>query len=722
MAGLFEELKRRNVLRVGAAYVVLAWLLAQVAELAAETFEAPAWVMKMLITLLALALPLVLFFAWAYELTPEGIKKETAVDRSKSITPRTGRKLDYLIIGLLVVALGYFIWESRFSENTSASHSSSAQIATAGSRDVAEASSPVSNKSIAVLPFVNMSDDASNEYFSDGVSEEILNALAQVKELKVAGRTSSFAFKGHNQDLREIAATLGVANILEGSVRKAGDKVRITAQLIQAKDGFHLWSQSYDRQLTDVFAIQDEIADAILNEMKAQLLAEDARAVESSRTNSEAYDLYLLARQRIYERKQLSIESAKDLLDRVIALDADYAPAYAQRAIADVLLTEDNYGKVPFEQVQVQAKRDIDRALHLSPDLAEGWAASGLYHIQRPGKEDEAVDNLEKALSINPSLIDASNWLQIAYGRAGRLGDALRVLEDMVERDPLYPPAVGNAFFLFAQRGMYEKAEAILERAKPYMPDDPVILAHEAGGHFFRGEIAMGLPTIERAIAQQPKNASYRMVLSVGLIQTHQYARLADEGHPAFRIVGLTHLHRTEEAGILARKVAAQGNVGSLLWFLNVSGKPGEVVRYIEEHWTDLDHLEQDFPADDLGGYPLMIDVAYAYAQTGNQPSFEDAMRRIRRAHDQLLALGADNYIFCIMEASYYAMAGDRERAISFFERAVDLGHVTSTRPGDDRPYLKSLEGEPRFEAARLRMIEHLNRERAALGLEPERT
>ena len=605
MAGLFAELKRRNVIRVGVAYVVLAWLLAQVAQLAAETFEAPGWVMKMLITLLALCLPLVLFFAWAYELTPEGIKKETVVDRSQSITPRTGRKLDFLIIGLLAVALGYFIWESRFSENPSEPLSSSAQVHTGDGREETEASSAVNNKSIAVLPFVNMSEDASNEYFSDGVSEEILNALAQVKELKVAGRTSSFAFKGHNEDLRQIGETLGVANILEGSVRKAGDKVRITAQLIQVKDGFHLWSQSFDRELTDVFAIQDEIADAILKEMKAQLLEGDTKVAEASRTNSEAYDLYLLARQRIYERKQLSLESAKDLLDRVIALDPDYAPAYAQRAITTVLLTDDNYGKTKFEEVRAQARRDIDRALQLNPELAEGWAASGLYYIQRPGEQDEAIDALEKALAINPSLIDASNWLQIAYGTAGRLGDAFRILDEMVERDPLYPPAIGNAFSAFNLRGMYEQADRVLKRAKPYMPDDPLILNDEAAGHFFRGEFALGLPAAERAIALQPGNATYRFTLSIGLAQSHQFERLANEGHPTFRVVGLAQLHRTEEAGILARQLAAQGNVGSLLWFLNVSGKPGEVVRYVEEHWTGLDRLEADYPADGLTRIPV---------------------------------------------------------------------------------------------------------------------
>ncbi|HLF29402.1 MAG TPA: hypothetical protein VI566_00040 [Xanthomonadales bacterium] len=722
MAGLIEELKRRNVFKVSAAYVVLAWLLAQAADLAAETFEAPGWVMKMLVTLLALAFPLVLFFAWAYELTPEGLKKEKDVDRSQSITPQTSRKLDFVIIGLMAVALVYFIWESRYAP-TKGSESivpASAEETPTGVGEQLTLTPP--EKSIAVLPFVNMSEDAGNESFSDGISEEILNALAKVKELKVAGRTSSFAFKGQNQDLRQIGETLGVAHILEGSVRKAGDKVRITAQLIQVKDGFHLWSESYDRELTDVFAIQDEIAAAILLQLKAQLLAGDNEVVEANRTSSEAYDSYLLARQRIYERKQLSIESAKDLLDRVIELDPDYAPAYAQRGITAVLLTEQNYGKTPQEEGLTQAKRDIDQALQLNPDLAEGWAALGMYHLQRPGAQDEAIDALEKARAINPSLIDASNWLGIAYKAAGRLGDSLRVLDDMIERDPLYPPAIGNAVTAFGNRGMSDQAAALLAHAKAYMPGDPLILYGEALGHFLRGDIALGLPLVERAMAQQPGNAHLRFTWSTGLYQSHQYERLASEGYPAFQVFALTHLQRTEEAGILAQRLAAQGDVGSLLGFLNVSGKSQDVVRYVEEHWGDLDRLEADFPATGLTGYPLMTDVAYAYSRTGNQQRFDDAMRRIRRAHDEQRSAGADNYIFYILEASYYALAGDRERAIDFFERAIDRGYITSTRPGDDQPYLKSLDGEPRFEAARLRMIEHLNRERTQLGLEPAST
>ena len=248
--------------------MVLAWLLAQITDVFLEPFGAPEWVIKTILLLLLIGFPLALFFAWAFEMTPEGIKKEKDVDRSQSITAQTGRKLDFTIIAILLMALGYFAYDKFLSSPaTIVAPVETVQIDTAE-----EPEAKIKGKSIAVLPFVNMSDDAANEYFSDGISEEILNSLAKVKELKVAGRTSSFAFKGQNQDLRKIGEALGVENILEGSVRKSGNQIRITAQLIQVEDGFHLWSESYDRELNNVFAIQDEIATAILQQLKATLL------------------------------------------------------------------------------------------------------------------------------------------------------------------------------------------------------------------------------------------------------------------------------------------------------------------------------------------------------------------------------------------------------------------------------------------------------------------
>jgi len=440
---LFAELKRRNVIRVGIAYFVASWVLIQIVDVILPIFEIPDWAPKLIFIVLAIGLVPVLIFAWAFEMTPEGLKKESDVDRTTSIVNETGRKLNFAITGFLVLAVGLLLAERQLRP---------AVEVEAPPEQLVEAPEimPEVEKSIAVLPFVNMSSDVEQEFFSDGITEEILNSLASVKELKVAGRTSSFAFKGQNDDLRRIGDSLGVAHILEGSVRKAGAQVRITAQLIQVDNGFHLWSETYDRELTDVFAIQDEIATEILKQLKAELLDEEVLVAESVRTSPEVYEYYLQAKQRIYTRRRVELELAVEELDKAIQLDQNYAPAFAQRAIATMLLTDEQYGDIPHDEALRRGKRYIDEALRLDRNSAEAWAALGLYHDDN---SEAAIDALIKALEINPNLIDASNWLQIALRESGQMRSALEIVTEIAERDPLYRPAFSNSIALFNSFG-----------------------------------------------------------------------------------------------------------------------------------------------------------------------------------------------------------------------------------------------------------------------------
>ncbi|MDH3435095.1 MAG: adenylyl cyclase, partial [Gammaproteobacteria bacterium] len=446
---LFAELSRRNVFRVGIAYAVASWVMLQIVDVISPIFELPAWAPKLIFVILAIGLVPALIFAWAFELTPQGIKKEADVDRSGSIVHQTGRKLNYIIIASLAAAVALLLIDRQYDN-----------AAEPAQESVAETSS--AEKSIAVLPFVNMSSDTEQEFFSDGITEEILNSLASEKSLKVAGRTSSFAFKGRNDDLRRIGDALGVDHILEGSVRKAGAQVRITAQLIQVDNGFHLWSETYDRELTDVFAIQDEIANEILKQLKSQLLAEGAVVIEAKRTNPVVYDLYLRAKQRIYTRKGSEIDIAISELDKAIQLDPEYAPAFAQRGIATMLMSEQQYGAIPHNESNRRGKRFVDQALSLDENLAEGWAALGLYYARTPAEAEFAIDHLTKALSINPNLIDAANWLQTALQLVGDFKGSLEILVDIAERDPLYRPAFANAMMTFNAFGKQDEAEALL--------------------------------------------------------------------------------------------------------------------------------------------------------------------------------------------------------------------------------------------------------------------
>jgi len=278
VANLFNELKRRNVVRVGIAYIVLGWVGLQVGDVLFDTFEAPAWVGKTFAGLLLLGFPFACLFAWAFELTPEGVKKTAEVDRSESITHSTGRRLNVVIIAALVVALGYFIWERQGLIDPG----------------MVAADSGIVDRSIAVLPFVNMSSDQEQEWFADGLTEEILNALARTPDLLVASRTSSFQFKGQNTDVSEIAARLGVGHVLEGSVRRGGDRLRVTAQLIRASDGFHLWSETFDRKPEDVIAIQEDVAFEIASALETAMDPEALKQMVSAGTASiPAYEAYL---------------------------------------------------------------------------------------------------------------------------------------------------------------------------------------------------------------------------------------------------------------------------------------------------------------------------------------------------------------------------------------------------------------------------------------------
>jgi TolB-like protein/Tfp pilus assembly protein PilF len=446
------------------------------------------------------------------------------------------------------------------------------------------------DKSIAVLPFVNMSSDPEQEYFSDGISEEILNALAKVKGLQVTGRTSSFAFKGQDQDLREIGKALGVNHILEGSVRKSGNTVRITAQLIQVDNGFHLWSEAYDRELDDVFVIQDEIANNILQQLKATLLGEETTVVTAARTNVQAYDLYLLAKQRMYERTGPTIEAAAELLDRAIAIDPDYAPAYAQHGIASLLLAEGGggYGEIPREQAESQAKLYLDKAIALDSNQAEAWAGLGLYYYNQPtgAKQLQGIEALRKALAINPGMIDASNWLGNALFRMGRAAESYDVRMGMIERDPLYRPGIGNAVQSFISLGQQEQAFAFLDRIRPLIPNAAMMQHAEATIRLSLGQVAESLALIETSVALNPSSAVSRSMRRFAWMNSHQYERVADEDESWLPIFALANLGRNEEASILAFKRADErADVGTLFSYMNISGRSDELIAYLEERW-----------------------------------------------------------------------------------------------------------------------------------------
>jgi TolB-like protein len=479
---LYTELKRRNVIRVGAAYVVTAWLIIQVVETIFPAFGFGDAAVRVTTIVLAIGLLPALILAWAFELTPEGLKKDADVDHALPASVQAGKRLDRLILVILALALGYFAFDKWVLDPVE--DAQIAQMAHEEGRTAAFTES-YGDKSIAVLPFVNMSDDAGNEYFSDGISEELLNLLAQIPELRVISRSSAFSFKEKDIPIPAIAEQLNVAHILEGSVRKAGNRVRITAQLIEARSDTHLWSATYDRDLDDVFAIQDEIASVIGESLKVELelIGGEPVSPESVKTASMgAYEAYLRGREFLHLRERKNIEVALGLFERSVSLDEGFAPAHAQLAITTLL----RYGLEDRDTVE----RHLDRAQAIEPDLAEAHGGRALLALN-DGDQESTIKHAQRALAANPNYVDAMNWLYIALTNLGRNEEAEATIKRLLVADPLSSPGRYNYTGLLGRAGRFEEARAQADRLLSYNPG--------RGSHahailsFFQGDIAKAL-------------------------------------------------------------------------------------------------------------------------------------------------------------------------------------------------------------------------------------
>lgn len=707
---IFQELQRRNVIRVAVAYAIASWVLLQIVDVISPIFELPVWAPRLVFVLLAVGLVPTLIFAWVYEITPEGVKKESEIDHSQSIAGTTGKKLNVIIAVSLVVAVGLLLTD-RFQPSSDVSTS----VAEASETGEVENLAP---SSIAVLPFVNMSSDEEQEYFSDGITEEILNSLASVAELKVAGRTSSFAFKGQNDDLRRIGDALGVAHILEGSVRKAGAQVRITAQLIRVDNGFHMWSETYDRELTDIFAIQDEIANEILRQLKTHLLGDNEGPTEAQKTDPAVYALYLKAKQRIYTRTGTQIEQAIRELDEAIQMDPEYAPAYAQRGIATMLLSEGQYGSLPDSEANRRGKRFIDKAMELNPNHPDAVAGLGLFYSNSPATNQQAIDVLERALELNPNSIDASNWLQIALTGVGDMRGSIGILEEMIERDPLYQPAFSNAMQKFNSTGQSEKADALLARMQAFDPDDPELLQARATSALFRGQAGESLRLMEERRKRGPISGVGQVYLSLGLIRTGQFERATEEGSPYLRVEALYNVGRKAEAYEDAYRFAADGYPGDLFRLFLTEHRYRDLANYLEERWPSISAFAAENPGDEFG-HDVVNMVAFAYRSLDEMERFDEAVQIEERHLNKMIDQGVTNFVFSGSLAFHNAMAGDLDTAFEHLQHAVDNGLVPLGEPTEVDPRYTLFANDSRFEPIRETMLSTLNRDRELVGLDP---
>ena len=494
----FAELKRRNVIRAAVLYIGAIWALAQGIAQLGSSVGAPEWATRWFLVAAAIGFPFWLAFAWFFEFTPEGIKREAEVEPHESIAHHTGRKLDFAIIGVLAVAVVLLVTD-RF-------------VLHQGVNEEAV----VAEHSIAVLPFVDMSSGKDQEYFSDGISEELLNLLAKIPQLHVAARTSSFSFKGKNAPVPEIARTLLVAHVLEGSVRKSGDQVRITAQLIRAVDGYHVWSETWDRKLDDIFKIQDEIAADVVKQLKVTLLG---AAPKARATDPNAYALELQARQLARQGTSRSIDEAIAARRQALAIDPGYVDAWS--GIAGLYMSQANKGLKPIDESYALARAAVQRALEIDANDVGALLALGRIASDYDNDPATAARHIEQALALEPGNIAAISVASGLEQNLGRLEQAAMLDQYAVAHDPLNPKAHGSLAYDYARLGRLDEAISSYRVALRLSPGR-VGTAYNVGELLLRkGETAAAL-----AEFQQESEENWRLMGST--MALHALGRKAE--------------------------------------------------------------------------------------------------------------------------------------------------------------------------------------------------
>jgi adenylate cyclase len=452
---LIQELKRRNVIRVAVLYLVSAWLLLQLTDVLSSLLSVPESVGSIVVMLLLLGFFPAVIFAWVYEMTPEGLKREVDIDRSQSVTPDTGKKINTVIVVLLVLAIAGLVADRLIPES-----SVDAEVAAV---DVVEAPLPVvalsDDRSIAVLPFADLSQDQDQQYFTDGLSEELLNLLVHVDDLRVASRTSSFAYRGSTLGIPDIAQALKVGHILEGSVRKDGDRIRITAQLIEAGTDTHLWSENFDRELTDIFAIQDEIANAIVNALTGELGmgGEKAITVEAATENLDAYEMFLTARELFTKRDQLP-ESIR-LFQKAVELDPNFARAWAGLAAVEAV-TEDYVHNDGIDHFPL-AKEAALTAISLNPDMSLALAALGSLSSDWEGDIIGSIKYFDEALEKDAKNTSAWLWRGMDLANSGFLDEAMASFQRCIDIDPGYQNCRQHLATMYLYKGDMAMAHSL---------------------------------------------------------------------------------------------------------------------------------------------------------------------------------------------------------------------------------------------------------------------
>lgn len=690
---VFKELSRRNVVRAGVAYLVAAWIIIQVADIVLENIGAPSWVMQTIMLVTVLGLPAVLIFSWAFEVTPEGIKRESEVDRSESITRMTGRRLDRAIIVLLVFAVAYFAWESR------------------SGRIAPELSGP-DELSVAVLPFENRSNRDEDLFFTEGMHDDLLTTLAKIGSLKVISRTSVMEYRDTTKKIPEIANELGVTKILEGGVQRSGNMVRINMQLIDAATDEHLWAEIYDREVTaeNLFAIQTEVSRAIADALHATLTPEDQKRIDTMPTdNLAAYDAYWRGRQLSDTRETARLEQAVEYYRRATELDPDFALAWV--GLADTYYWLSSYGSYAARKTFDMRQDAIDKALAINPELGEAYASLGILQRSR-GLGAEAEASFKKAIELSPNYATAYHWYSFFLSfDTKRLREALEYGQKAAELNPHSSVIGTNLAQIHDWMGDDESAVSVIDEVLEIDPGFAyahIVRARALNG---LGRHAEGIAAARRAAeldSGSPFHHFYlvSLLLNIDAIDEARLAfakmREALPNHFTLRRANL-YLQLTVGNETAARQllqpylsatdlVLVEEAVSSLLNLGDLQLAREQLDKFMdqadEEDWRDaiVRHTDE-----------ACVGIWLLHA-TGS----EDRAAELLEIAIPVIETELPNYFenADLTGAACYIAAGDTDQALSILERTAETGRVRP-RLAFDMPYLDSIRDEPRFVALR---------------------
>lgn len=712
ISATLAELNRRKVLRTVGAYAVGVFVLLQLMDAASEPLRLPEWLPTLLVVVLILGFPLVFLLAWHLDIRADGIHRTTG--EGLLTRAQSAGLFSFMLLATAGLSAVFYQHFSGVFEDQDAGPA-------AVTAEVREFSAP--ENSIAVLPFTDMSADKSQGHVADGISEEILNLLAQVDGLRVAARTSSFAFRDSLDDIRKIGRLLNVRTVLEGSVRTSGGRIRLTAQLINVEDGYHIWSNFYDRELTDVFEIQDEVASYI-----ATALVESFDGLEAnpaSRTDSlAAAQAYRTGRLHWWRRTPTELQKAIGMFATALEHDARFAPAYA--AMADTWLLLSQYGNVTTLKATRNAQDMIDKALEIDPESAEAFAALGLARWQI-GQMDAAESALRHAVELNEDYIPAQLWLAGVLGQQGRYPEEHRVLEQAMTRDPLNELLMINYAANLSKRGKWEEGRELMRDVLELHPDSTMLLRSLAKMELYNGNLVEGWKLANRAWQLEPDNPediatlahawlllgdsaeAERLVLR-GLETSDQNATLLSTHWMALMVA-----HRYEEAEALVRERRQQFD----------DGVPAALERTFNFQLGLLALLREDFPEarrllaaaisdEDRAAYNgddvMMVSLAsLAAEQVGATEESRDLLEAAERKIQRGRLNGVDDPGIYYNEAVLLIMRSEPDRALEKLREAYARGFREQwVMEIDSR--LEPLRDQPEFIALMNRIRDDLSR------------